>query len=238
MRVVRLMIIVVACWAWLSPTAQAGQRGHVAGGGGRSGGAGTSRGQEGPPSAQGRSSGETRGGSANDASSGPFVSRLGMAPRRSSSPWRRPFFGGGRGFGLPWFDPLWWTEVPPAYEGPQDPDELRGASRGGPPPAPILPSGPSSIQPLDSSRPPALAVSSTSGTLRFNVEPGSAQLYVDGFYVGNVEDFSGSSPGLRLPLGWHRLEFRAPGFLTPAVNVTIGPDRPTVYEGKLQPIQR
>jgi hypothetical protein len=69
-----------------------------------------------------------------------------------------------------------------------------------------------------------------------NVEPASAQVYVDGFYVGSVADFSDPRPGLSLPLGWHRLEFRAPGFLTPAINVTIGLDRTTTYEGKLQPI--
>ena len=78
---------------------------------------------------------------------------------------------------------------------------------------------------------------STSGILRLNVQPTSAQLYVDGFYVGKAGEFGGSSSGLALPPGWHRLEFRAPGFLTPTVNVTIDVDRITTYEGVLQPIQ-
>jgi hypothetical protein len=237
MRMVKVAIIVVACFAWLSSAVHAGQqRGHSAGGGGRSGGSGPSRGQSGAPPAQGRSGAET-GGSAGEMPNGPFISRLGMVPR-GWSPSSKPFFGRGRGVGvgLPWFDPLWWSDVPPGYEIPQDPDELSGA-RGAAPSAPIPPAGPSFIQPLDATRPPALAVFSTSGTLRLNVEPTTAQVYVDGFYVGSVADFSDPRPALSLPTGWHRLEFRAPGFVTPAVNVTIGPDRTTTYEGKLQPIE-
>ena len=62
-----------------------------------------------------------------------------------------------------------------------------------------------------------------------------AQVYVDGFYVGLVRDFHRSGAGLNLAAGWHRLEFRAPGYETPAVNVTIEPNRTATYQGELKP---
>ena len=64
----------------------------------------------------------------------------------------------------------------------------------------------------------------------------TAQVYVDGFYVGTVEDISRRPTGLDLAAGWHRLEFRAPGYVTPAVNVTIEADRTLNYRRELQPI--
>jgi hypothetical protein len=139
---------------------------------------------------------------------------------------------------LPLFDPLWWSELPPGADAPQNPNDTPGQSKGDSTGPSILPSGPSSIQPLTPFRPPPLAILSASGILRLNVQPSSAQVYVDGFYVGTVEEFSGSRPGLSLPPGWHRLEFRAPGYLTPAINVTIDTDRTTTYQGELQPIRR
>src|SRR5262245_60859698 len=134
MRTAKMLIALAACSVWLAPSVQAEQRGHAGGGGGRSGGASPSRGQNGPPQPQGRSGAETGPASATETPAGPFISRLGMAPR-GGSPSKSLFFGRGRGVGLPWFDPLWWSEVPPGYEVPQDPDELSGA-RGSPPSPP------------------------------------------------------------------------------------------------------
>ena len=219
-------IVAVASTVWLSPLSGAEQtRGdHGSSGSGRT-------------EAPAHPGGDGSGGGGTPTPQGPFRSSLGLAPARPS-PSRRPFFGGGRGLALPLFDPLWWSELQPAADGPVVPNDTPATS-GAPATPSILPSGPSSIQPSALSfRPPALAVISASGTLRLNVHPISAQLYVDGFYVGTVEEFSGPRPGLALPPGWHRLEFRAPGYLTPAINVTIDQDRTTTYEGELQPIER
>jgi hypothetical protein len=56
--------------------------------------------------------------------------------------------------------------------------------------------------------------------IRLDVQPGTAQVYVDGFYAGSLEEVN-EGAGLPLPSGWHRLEFRAPGFQTAAANVTV-----------------
>jgi hypothetical protein len=60
-------------------------------------------------------------------------------------------------------------------------------------------------------------------------------VYVDGFYRGTVAECRRSAAGLNLATGWHRLELRAPGFETPAINVTVEPNRTTSYQGALKP---
>jgi PEGA domain len=91
---------------------------------------------------------------------------------------------------------------------------------------------PSSIQPQEPSLLPSSSASAT-GTLRLDVEPRTAQVYIDGFYVGSVAAMNGM--GLTLRAGWHRLECRAPGYETPAVNVTVEAKRTTTYHLALQP---
>ena len=107
-------------------------------------------------------------------------------------------------------------------------------------PRPLAPPGPpvesSSIQPPFQPTPIANAArGSLRGNLRLDVEPRSAQVYVDGFFLGTVEDSHRSPTGLTLATGWHRLEFRAPGFETPAINVTVETNRTTSYQGTLKP---
>ncbi len=95
---------------------------------------------------------------------------------------------------------------------------------------------PSSIQPLQpSSGGPPRASSSPVGKLRLEIQPPTAQVYVDGFYVGWVDTANGAG-GLKVTAGWHRVEFRASGYQTPAVNVTIEPNRTVVLRLALRPI--
>src|SRR5262249_1019179 len=91
-------------------------------------------------------------------------------------------------------------------------------------PQPLPPPESSSTEPmLTLPRPPV--PTPAHGNLRLSVAPDTAQVYVDGFYVGTVEEISRLEPGLDVAAGWHRLEFRAPGYVTPAVNVTIEANR-------------
>jgi hypothetical protein len=123
-----------------------------------------------------------------------------------------------------------------------DSNEVKSDSEDATPLA-VAPSGPpaesSSIQPPFE---PTAMAGASQGSLRGNlwldVEPSSAQVYVDGFYVGNVADCHRSPAGLDLATGWHRLEFRAPGFETPAINVTVETNRTTRYQGELKPTRR
>ena len=58
------------------------------------------------------------------------------------------------------------------------------------------------------------------GRLRLDIEPGGGagaqQLYVDSYYVGTVEDFSGE---VELEAGSHALEIQAPGYETLHIHV-------------------
>ena len=81
---------------------------------------------------------------------------------------------------------------------------------------------------------PQASTASPRGALRLEVGPPTAQVYVDGFYVGSVEEVNRPQAGLSLAAGWHRVELRAPGYVTPAINVTIEADRITSYRGELK----
>jgi hypothetical protein len=119
---------------------------------------------------------------------------------------------------------------------PQDPRDATGSEAGEPRPIPTTPAESSSIRPLQPSSPPQTSATARGG-LRVEIGPASGQLYVDGFYVGTVEDSNRSAAGLSLPTGWHRLEVRAPGFVTPAINVTIEANRTVSYRGELTPLR-
>ncbi len=72
------------------------------------------------------------------------------------------------------------------------------------------------------------------GNLRVDVQPMSAQIFVDGYFVGTVDDFYHTLAGLSLSPGAHRLEFRAPGYATLTVDVLIEANRTITYRGTLQ----
>jgi hypothetical protein len=74
------------------------------------------------------------------------------------------------------------------------------------------------------------------GELRLKVRPRDAQVFVDGYYVGIVDDFDGVFQRLHLPSGPHRIEVRAPGYETLTFDVQIRFDETTKFEGDLRRI--
>ena len=72
------------------------------------------------------------------------------------------------------------------------------------------------------------------GGLIFETAPGSAQVFVDGYYVGVIDDFGMSGRALDLDGGPHRFELRAPGYATLAFDVNIVANRTVRYRGDLQ----
>jgi PEGA domain-containing protein len=75
------------------------------------------------------------------------------------------------------------------------------------------------------------------GALRLKIKPRQAQVYVDGQYVGVVDDFDGIFQRLHLASGVHHVEVRADGYETLDVDVRIVADHKTTYEGELKRIQ-
>jgi hypothetical protein len=209
------MILVMLIASAAPPVVFAQRGGGRSGGGGRTGGGG------------GRTGG---GASTTQPPTGP------AQPGTPGSAYRpRPGINpsGPRGIraarGLPF---LWWwgyADYPDVLEIPEREEAIAL-----PPPPPLPPPESSLIQPIPRPQPAATA----HGNLRLAVAPDSAQVYVDGFYAGTVDEISRTEQGLDVSAGWHRLEFRAPGYVTPAVNVTVEADRTLNYRTQLQPLVR
>jgi hypothetical protein len=71
------------------------------------------------------------------------------------------------------------------------------------------------------------------GRLRLNVEPADAEVFVDGYYAGIVDDFNGHFQHMNLTPGPHRVEVRAAGYEPLVVDVSVQPRHGTVYRGAL-----
>jgi hypothetical protein len=73
------------------------------------------------------------------------------------------------------------------------------------------------------------------GELQLRVDgPRNAQVYVDGYYAGVVDDFDGGFQALKLESGPHRIEIVAPGYETLAFDVRINPGQRITYRGDLR----
>lgn len=196
-----------------------------------------------PPPAFAQRAGSSRGSNAGARDGGNSAAQPSAGPIQPGTPGSayrfrtdgRPFATRGiRGRG---YSALWWglTYI-------ETPDTLDAKSREidiepAPPRRADLPAESSLIQPL-LTLPRPQRPQTAHGSLHVEVAPNIAQMYVDGFFVGTVEDVARLGAGLDLSAGWHRLEFRAPGYMTPAVNVTIEANRTLNYRGELKPIAR
>lgn len=72
------------------------------------------------------------------------------------------------------------------------------------------------------------------GQLRLKVKPRHAEVYVDGYFVGTVDQFDGVFQRLRLRTGGHRIEIRADGYEPLVFDVLIPPYDTVTYTGELK----
>jgi hypothetical protein len=75
------------------------------------------------------------------------------------------------------------------------------------------------------------------GNLKLKVKPRSAKVYVDGYFVGMVDQFDGAFQKLPLNGGRHKVEIRAEGFETAEFDVLITPDQTVTFQGELKRFQ-
>jgi PEGA domain-containing protein len=73
------------------------------------------------------------------------------------------------------------------------------------------------------------------GHLRLDVRPRDAEVYIDGYYAGIVDDFDGRLQGLALETGGYTVEIVAPGLEPLTFDIRITPGRTTTYRGQLLP---
>jgi hypothetical protein len=74
------------------------------------------------------------------------------------------------------------------------------------------------------------------GRLRLKVKPRSAEVFVDGYFAGVVDEYDGVFQRLRLEPGPHRIEIREVGYEPLEFDVRISPDDTTTYTGELRRI--
>jgi hypothetical protein len=79
--------------------------------------------------------------------------------------------------------------------------------------------------------------SSDEGSLKLKIKPRQAEVYVDGYFVGIVDDFDGIFQRLHIDSGAHRIEVRANGYEPLEFEVRITPEHTTTYSGELRRIQ-
>jgi hypothetical protein len=74
------------------------------------------------------------------------------------------------------------------------------------------------------------------GSLRLKLKPREAKVYIDGYFVGDVDSFDGIFQKLDLDAGGHRVEVRADGYEPLQFEVLITPGESVTYKGELKRI--
>jgi len=75
------------------------------------------------------------------------------------------------------------------------------------------------------------------GSLKLKVKPHSAKVYVDGYYVGLVDEFDGAFQKLTLNGGRHKVQLRADGYETTEFDVLITPEQTVTFAGDMKKAQ-
>jgi hypothetical protein len=73
------------------------------------------------------------------------------------------------------------------------------------------------------------------GRLRLKVKPREAEVFVDGYFAGIVDEFDGFFQRLRIEPGPHRVEVREEGYEPLTFDVLIQRDRTITYTAELKP---
>jgi hypothetical protein len=72
------------------------------------------------------------------------------------------------------------------------------------------------------------------GALKLKVKPRDAKVYVDGNFVGTVDDFDGAFQKLKLSVGHHRLTVASDGYEPAEFDVMVTRNQTLTYEGDLK----
>jgi hypothetical protein len=74
------------------------------------------------------------------------------------------------------------------------------------------------------------------GSLRLKIKPRHAQVFVDGYFVGEVDSFDGTFQRLHIDGGGHRVELKAEGYEPLEFEVLITPGETVTYKGEMKSI--
>jgi hypothetical protein len=76
-----------------------------------------------------------------------------------------------------------------------------------------------------------------SGSVSFEVSPSTAEVYIDGKYVGQVSDLGPTTQPLALTPGRHHVEIRAAGYQTLSIEADVTAGQVIPYQGTMQPVR-
>ena len=74
------------------------------------------------------------------------------------------------------------------------------------------------------------------GSVRLKVSPKDAEVLVDGYYAGIVDDFDGIFQSLKLDTGAYRIEVTKPGYETLVFDVRVQHGRTITFRGEMIPV--
>jgi hypothetical protein len=72
------------------------------------------------------------------------------------------------------------------------------------------------------------------GSVKLKIAPRDAEVFVDGYYAGVIDDFDGTFQSLKLDTGNHRIEVRKPGYEPLTYDVRVQPDRTVTFRGEMR----
>jgi hypothetical protein len=72
------------------------------------------------------------------------------------------------------------------------------------------------------------------GSVRLKVQPRDAEVFVDGYFAGMVDDFDGVFQSLKLDSGAYKIEVRKDGFEPLQFDVRVQPGRTITFRGELR----
>ena len=71
------------------------------------------------------------------------------------------------------------------------------------------------------------------GSVRLKVKPNNAEVYIDGGFVGYVDNFDGRFQSLRLKEGFYKLEIKVEGYKSAGIQIRIFSGHKIVLNGQL-----
>jgi hypothetical protein len=83
---------------------------------------------------------------------------------------------------------------------------------------------------------PGYAYYDPSADLRLQVTPRTAEVYVDGYLVGTVDDFDGVFQRVHMPLGEHEITIYSPGYRSIAQRMLLRPFQSYKMKDTMQPL--
>jgi PEGA domain-containing protein len=75
------------------------------------------------------------------------------------------------------------------------------------------------------------------GGLRLKIDPKHAQVYVDGYFVGDIDSMDGPFQKLTLDSGNHSVELKLEGYEPLKFDVVVAPGDTVIYKGNMKKVQ-